>query len=43
MEGGLQTFTQTYCNSDLDASLAAHGRYGFIDAGDIKYKNRDCG
>jgi GH15 family glucan-1,4-alpha-glucosidase len=35
----LQTFTQTYCNSDLDASLLLMAEYGFIDAGDIKYKN----
>ncbi len=34
----LQTFTQTYCNSDLDASLLLMAEYGFIDAGDIKYK-----
>ena len=40
----LQTFTQTYCNSDLDASLLLMAEYGFIDAGDVKYKkNRDCG
>jgi GH15 family glucan-1,4-alpha-glucosidase len=35
----LQTFTQTYCNSDLDASLLLMAEYGFIDAGDIKFKN----
>lgn len=34
----LQTFTQTYCNSDLDASLLLMAEYGFIDAEDIKYK-----
>jgi alpha,alpha-trehalase len=34
----LQTFTQTYCNSDLDASLLLMEEYGFIDADDIKYK-----
>jgi GH15 family glucan-1,4-alpha-glucosidase len=34
----LQTFTQTYCNSDLDASLLLMAEYGFIDAGDVKYK-----
>jgi alpha,alpha-trehalase len=35
----LQTFTQTYCNSDLDASLLLMAEYGFIDAGDVKFKN----
>lgn len=34
----LQTFTQTYCNSELDASLLLMAEYGFIDAGDPKYK-----
>jgi GH15 family glucan-1,4-alpha-glucosidase len=34
----LHTFTQTYCNSDLDASLLLMAEYGFIDADDIKYK-----
>jgi len=34
----LQTFTQTYCNSDMDASLLLMAEYDFIDAGDIKYK-----
>ena len=33
----LQTFTQTYCNSDLDASLLLMAEYGFIDANDPKY------
>jgi len=33
-----QSFTQTYCNSDLDASLLLMAEYGFIDADDIKYK-----
>ena len=34
----LQTFTQTYCNSDLDASLLLMAEYGFITADDIKYQ-----
>jgi alpha,alpha-trehalase len=34
----LQTFTQTYCNSDVDASLLLMAEYGFIEADDIKYK-----
>jgi alpha,alpha-trehalase len=34
----LQTFTQTYCNSELDASLLLMAEYGFIDAADPKYK-----
>lgn len=34
----LQTFTQTYCNSELDASLLLMAEYGFIDAGDPKYE-----
>jgi GH15 family glucan-1,4-alpha-glucosidase len=34
----LQTFTQTYDNSYLDASLLLMAEYGFIDAGDPKYK-----
>lgn len=33
----LQTFTQTYCNSDLDASLLLMAEYGFIEADDPKY------
>ncbi len=33
-----QSFTQTYCNSDLDASLLLMAEYGFIDADDLKYK-----
>ncbi len=33
----LQTFTQTYCNSELDASLLLMADYGFIDAKDDKY------
>jgi alpha,alpha-trehalase len=34
-----QTFTQTYCNSDLDASLLLMAEYGFIDANDPKYRS----
>jgi GH15 family glucan-1,4-alpha-glucosidase len=34
----LQTFTQTYCNSDLDASLLLMAEYGFIAADDVKFK-----
>lgn len=34
----LQTFTQTYCNSDLDASLLLMAEYGFIKADDLKYQ-----
>lgn len=34
----LQTFTQTYCNSDLDASLLLMAEYGFIEAEDPKYE-----
>jgi len=34
----LQTFTQTYCNSDLDASLLLMAEYGFIDYDDLKYQ-----
>ena len=34
----LQTFTQTYCNSHVDASLLLMAEYGFIDANDFKYK-----
>lgn len=34
----LQTFTQTYCNSDLDASLLLMAEYGFIEATDPKYQ-----
>ncbi len=34
----LQIFTQTYCNSELDASLLLMAEYGFIDDHDIKYK-----
>ena len=34
----LQTFTQTYRNSDLDASLLLMAEYGFISAPDMKYQ-----
>jgi GH15 family glucan-1,4-alpha-glucosidase len=34
----LQTFTQTYGNPDLDASLLLMAEYGFIDADDARYK-----
>jgi len=34
----LQTFTQTYSNSDLDASLLLMAEYGFIPASDIRYQ-----
>ena len=34
----IQTFTQTYCNSDLDASLLLMAEYGFIDFKDEKYQ-----
>jgi GH15 family glucan-1,4-alpha-glucosidase len=34
----LQTFTQSYDNSYLDASLLLMAEYGFIDAGDPKYR-----
>ncbi len=34
----LQTFTQTYCNSHVDASLLLMAEYGFIAADDIKYQ-----
>lgn len=34
----LQTFTQTYCNSELDASLLLMAEYGFIDSEDNKYQ-----
>jgi alpha,alpha-trehalase len=34
----LQTFTQTYGNSELDASLLLMAEYGFIPAEDLKYK-----
>src|SRR5450759_465291 len=34
----LQTFTQSYSNSDLDASLLLMAEYGFISASDLKYQ-----
>ena len=34
----LQSFTQTYCNRDLDSSLLLMEFYGFIDGSDEKYK-----
>ena len=34
----LQTFTQTYSNSELDASLLLMAEYGFIAAEDIRYQ-----
>jgi len=34
----LQTFTQTYCNSEVDASLLLMAEYGFIESDDEKYK-----
>jgi alpha,alpha-trehalase len=34
----LQTFTQTYCNSELDASLLLMAEYGFIAADNPKYQ-----
>jgi GH15 family glucan-1,4-alpha-glucosidase len=34
----LQTFTQTYCNSELDASLLLMAEYGFISADNHKYQ-----
>jgi alpha,alpha-trehalase len=34
----LQTFTQTYSNSELDASLLLMAEYGFISANDSKYR-----
>ena len=34
----LQTFTQTYCNSHVDASLLLMAEYGFIAADDLKYR-----
>jgi len=36
--GKLQTFTQTYDNSELDASLLLMAEYGFINADDPKYE-----
>jgi GH15 family glucan-1,4-alpha-glucosidase len=34
----LQSFTQTYCNSELDASLLLMADYGFISYDDLKYQ-----
>ena len=34
----LQTFTQTYSNTDLDASLLLMAEYGFIPASDTRYQ-----
>jgi alpha,alpha-trehalase len=34
----LQTFTQTYGNSHVDASLLLMAEYGFVEADDMKYK-----
>jgi GH15 family glucan-1,4-alpha-glucosidase len=34
----LQTFTQTYCNSNLDASLLLMADYGFIATDDFRYQ-----
>lgn len=34
---GLQSFTQTYTNTDMDSSLLLMEEYGFIDAGDERY------
>ena len=34
----LQSFSQTYNNSELDASLLLMAEYGFISADDIRYK-----
>ncbi len=34
----LQTFTQTYCNTQLDASLLLMAEYGFIDYDDLKFQ-----
>jgi alpha,alpha-trehalase len=35
----LQTFTQTYGNPDLDASLLLMAEYGFIDGDDERFRN----
>lgn len=34
----LQSFSQAYCNSELDASLLIMAEYGFIAPDDVKYK-----
>ena len=33
----LQSFTQTYCNNELDSSLLLMDEYGFLEASDEKY------
>ena len=33
----IQSFTQTYCNKDVDASLLLMAEYGFIEANDVRY------
>ena len=39
----LQTFTQTYANKEVDASLLLMAEYGFIPATDLKYqKTGNC-
>jgi GH15 family glucan-1,4-alpha-glucosidase len=34
----MQTFTQTYDNTDVDASLLLMAEYGFVDADDLKFQ-----
>jgi GH15 family glucan-1,4-alpha-glucosidase len=34
----IQSFSQTYCNTDLDASLLLLETYGFVQADDIRYR-----
>lgn len=34
----LQTFTQTYDNTDVDASLLLMGEYGFIETDDLRFQ-----
>ena len=34
----IQSFSQTYCNTELDSSLLLMEVYGFIDATDLRYK-----
>jgi len=36
--GNLQTFTQTYCNDHVDASLLLMAEYGFLPASDNRYQ-----
>ncbi len=38
----MQTFTQTYCNRDMDASLLLMAEYGFISAEDERYVKTVC-